>query len=311
MRLAIKGGIIMLLLLAGLLAADSNYIVTKGDTLYEIAGKHGISLESLLKANPGVRPESLKIGQKIIIPSTGHTPEPSARKPVFHIVAKGDTLGALARKYSLTLSQLKKANGLSGDTIYIGQKLKIGGAHQPSANQNDSPAPGDKKPAPKPLVFVKAAQREIDAPKVKDSRWKYVVVHHSGTKNGNAKIFDYFHKNIRGMENGMAYHFVIGNGTDSGDGEIEVGDRWKRQIQGGHLASSKLNAISIGICLVGNFNSSRPTRKQVASLIELVTYLKDHDDDGIIFKTHRDINPKPTECPGKYFPSKAMYRILK
>lgn len=42
-----------------------------------------------------------------------------------HTVAKGDTLYGLARKYGSTVSQIKSANGLSGDLIRIGQKLKI------------------------------------------------------------------------------------------------------------------------------------------------------------------------------------------
>jgi hypothetical protein len=66
------------------------------------------------------------------------------------------------------------------------------------------------------------------------------------------------------MSNGLAYHFVIGNGTSSGNGEIEVGNRWRRQINGGHVHSDYLNNISLGICLVGDFNRGqadpRPAR---------------------------------------------------
>ena len=48
------------------------------------------------------------------------------------------------------------------------------------------------------------------------------------------------------MSNGLAYHFVIGNGSSSGNGEIEIGSRWTRQINGGHVASDYLNNIAIG-----------------------------------------------------------------
>ena len=47
------------------------------------------------------------------------------------------------------------------------------------------------------------------------------------------------------MQNGLAYHFVIGNGTSTGNGQIEVGDRWRRQINGGHVHSDYLNNISL------------------------------------------------------------------
>jgi hypothetical protein len=42
---------------------------------------------------------------------------------------------------------------------------------------------------------------------------------YSAIKDGNAASYDRAHRR-RGMENGLAYHFVIGNGVDSGDGEI-------------------------------------------------------------------------------------------
>ena len=149
---------------------------------------------------------------------------------------------------------------------------------------------------------------QIDEAKVKKRRWKYIVVHNSGTKQGNAKIFDYYHRNTRKMQNGMAYHFVIGNGTSSGDGAIEVGSRWNRQINGGHVHSDFLNNISLGICLVGDYNRSEPTRAQLEALEELVRYLRLRCGkmDGkhfSIVKAHKDINPPrwPTDCPGDRF----------
>lgn len=54
-------------------------------------------------------------------------PKPAAKKPASrtHTVVKGDTLYGLARKYGSTVSKIKAANGLSGDLIRIGQRLKI------------------------------------------------------------------------------------------------------------------------------------------------------------------------------------------
>ena len=103
----------------------------------------------------------------------------------------------------------------------------------------------------------------------------FIIVHNSGTRQGNARIFDYYHRNVRRMRNGLAYHFVIGNGTSSGNGEIGVGDRWRRQINGGHVHSDYLNNISLGICLVGDFNRDQPTRAQLDSCEELIRYLRD------------------------------------
>ncbi|MDQ3198333.1 MAG: N-acetylmuramoyl-L-alanine amidase, partial [Verrucomicrobiota bacterium] len=118
-------------------------------------------------------------------------------------------------------------------------------------------------------------RKQIDRAPVLRERWRFIIVHNSGTRQGNARIFDYYHKNVRRMKNGLAYHFVIGNGTSSGNGEIEVGNRWRRQINGGHVHSDYLNNISLGICLVGDFNRDQPTRAQLEASDELIRYLRD------------------------------------
>jgi hypothetical protein len=143
---------------------------------------------------------------------------------------------------------------------------------------------------------------------VKRRRWQFIVVHNSGTRQGNARAFDYYHRRVRRMQNGLAYHFVIGNGTSTGNGQIEVGDRWRRQINGGHVHSDYLNNISLGICLVGDFNRSQPTRAQLDSCEELIRYLRERcgktDRGAIPVRPHREMNPPrwATDCPGDDFP---------
>jgi hypothetical protein len=148
----------------------------------------------------------------------------------------------------------------------------------------------------------------IDRAPVAPARWQFIVVHNSGTRQGNAAAFDYYHRHVRRMRNGLAYHFVIGNGTSTGNGQIEVGDRWRRQINGGHVHSDYLNNIALGICLVGDFNRDQPTRAQLESCEELIRYLRQRcgkvGDHYPIVKPHRAINPPrwPTDCPGDVFP---------
>ena len=143
---------------------------------------------------------------------------------------------------------------------------------------------------------------------VQRSRWKFIIVHNSGTRQGNAKAFDYYHKRVKRMQNGIAYHFVVGNGRSSGDGEIEIGDRWRRQINGGHVHSDYLNNISLGICFVGDFNRDQPTRAQLAASEELIKYLRERcgkvDGRAIGVRPHREMNPPrwATDCPGDAFP---------
>ena len=112
------------------------------------------------------------------------------------------------------------------------------------------------------------------------------------------------------MENGLAYDFVIGNGKDSGDGEIEIGPRWLKQLDGGHVRSSFYNAHGIGICLVGNFEKRRPGARQMASFTALVDWLRDEAPLGARprFTVHRWVDKNHTVCPGKFFPYAAMKR---
>lgn len=143
---------------------------------------------------------------------------------------------------------------------------------------------------------------------VQRSRWKFIIVHNSGTRQGNARAFDYYHRRVRRMQNGLAYHFVVGNGRSSGNGEVEVGNRWTRQINGGHVHSDYLNNISLGICLVGDFNRDQPTRAQLEATEELIKYLRDRcgkaDGRAIPVRPHREMNPPrwATDCPGDAFP---------
>lgn len=156
--------------------------------------------------------------------------------------------------------------------------------------------------------LTSAVRRQIDAAPVARGRWRYIVVHNSGTRQGNAAAFEHYHRNVRHMQNGLAYHFVVGNGTSTREGAIEIGNRWHRQIQGGHVHSDYLNNIAIGICLVGDFNVTTPHQGQLDALAELITYLRHRvgkiQGQPAEVRAHKNINPPqwPTDCPGSHFP---------
>ena len=115
---------------------------------------------------------------------------------------------------------------------------------------------------------------------------------------------DRYHREKRHMEHGLAYHFVIGNGHGMRDGQIAVGQRWRKQRDGGHLRSEEQNKVSIGICLVGNFDRSKPTPRQLHNLTVLVrALLKRCKLTASGVKTHQQINTIKTLCPGKNFPT--------
>ncbi len=168
-------------------------------------------------------------------------------------------------------------------------------------------------PEPQYRFLTRQIRDAIDRAPVEKRRWRFIVVHNSGTRQGNARIFDYYHRYVRKMPNGLAYHFVIGNGTSSGNGQIEIGNRWTRQINGGHVHSDYLNHIALGICLVGDFNRDLPTREQMEALDELIRYLRVRvgkiDGRPAIVKAHKEINPPqwPTDCPGDRFPYRWLH----
>ena len=161
-----------------------------------------------------------------------------------YTVKRNDTLTDLAHKNGLTVGELAAHNGLKkSDKLHIGQKLVI----PDSAMAGEYSAPDSRLP------------KGLGKIRVEPGKWKYVVIHHSASPNASVKGMDYYHRVERHMENGLAYHFVIGNGHSMKDGEIAVGGRWTGQLDGGHLASEALNRKAIGICMVGNFDAERPT----------------------------------------------------
>lgn len=147
-----------------------------------------------------------------------------------------------------------------------------------------------------------------------ERRWRYIVIHHSATTAGGAESFGREH--AKKWQNGLGYHFVIGNGTSTGDGEIEVGPRWKRQgegIDGAHAGNKRYNQWGIGICLVGSFNNGgRPSPKQLASLRMLCqTLMQRYGITKSNIFPHRDVRRGHTDCPGKSFPFDQFVRSLR
>lgn len=130
--------------------------------------------------------------------------------------------------------------------------------------------------------------------------WKHIVIHHSASPSGSAASFDRAHK-ARGWD-GLGYHFVIGNGEGSGDGQVEVGYRWMQQERGAHAGNMEYNEHGIGICLVGNFEFERPSARQMESLRALVRFLQ--SKTGIAAAEiigHQHVPGKDTQCPGRLF----------
>jgi hypothetical protein len=160
----------------------------------------------------------------------------------------------------------------------------------------------------RPFIDESSAN-ELFYPNKADRPWRYVVLHHSAAVGGNYDQIDREHRKILGYD-GCGYHFVIGNGTGSADGQIEVAQRWNNQKQGAHCRNARSHDVDeygIGICLVGDFDQQPPTPRQVAAVQALIAYLgqRYHIEPGRI-ATHAHLAATPTGCPGKFFPSESL-----
>ncbi|MGB2862081.1 MAG: peptidoglycan recognition family protein [Sedimentisphaerales bacterium] len=162
------------------------------------------------------------------------------------------------------------------------------------------------KPKPRQETIQSDFPRDWLPPAQVEKQWTAIVIHHSATENGNAAIFDRMHREHNHWE-GVGYDFVIGNGINSGDGQVEVTFRWQRQMAGAHCGGTPgnwANVDAVGICLVGNFNDTKPTTQQMESLLKLIRFLKKRYgiSNGSIYGHKSTPGARITDCPGNKFP---------
>ncbi len=152
-------------------STDANtHVVKAGETLSDVSKQHygtTTKWKDIVKANPGIDPEGLKVGQKLKLPeiagtpttpstpsgspSTGSTPAPSTDNPAAtYTVKAGEYLEDIAQSQLGSRGAWKKlidANpGLDAKKLRIGQKLVIPGKSAPA--ETKPTAPGSTKPKP-------------------------------------------------------------------------------------------------------------------------------------------------------------------
>jgi len=234
---------------------------------------------------------SLSLSSCTTLPKTtqsSSTPKTSLHKGsrMIHTVAPGETFWRISQMYDVPMAAIMTANKtIDPKSLKMGQKLFI-----PNASTI------------KPIITL-----------FPSSKWKYIIIHHSGTEEGSSLAFHRSHLS-RGWDNGVGYNFVIDNETSGKhDGQIEVTPRWLKQLDGAHTKASNMNAKAIGIVLVGNFDNEFVSKKQINSLVFLVNKLRRYYK--IPLKNilrHQDVRSASTRCPGVHFPWKGFkYRLRK
>lgn len=136
------------------------YLVQKGDMLSTIAVRFGVTPKEIADANGIALNDPIYAGRtlKIPAPKAKSTEEKTKAEGEIYVVEKGDVLGTIARKFKVSVAQLKKANNLKSDKIFAGQKLVI-----PSKASETAPAEAKDESAEKPEA-APAAQPEPAVP---------------------------------------------------------------------------------------------------------------------------------------------------
>ncbi|MFK2826360.1 LysM peptidoglycan-binding domain-containing protein [Bacillus sp. B190/17] len=129
------------------MSVTGTYIVQSGDTLGAIAKAYGMDVAELQQLN-ALKNYTVYAGQKLKVsgkPSSANQQPTTNTRAVAsgtYTVKSGDSLGAIAKAYNISVSQLQQLNGLNSYLIYAGQTLKVSG--KPSTA---SPAPVQAKPS--------------------------------------------------------------------------------------------------------------------------------------------------------------------
>ena len=100
------------------------YTVVKGDSLWSIARKFGVTVQALRDAN-NLTSDTLTVGQLLRIPTTSG--DTGTGGNVTYTVQRGDSLWSIASRYGISVNDLRSANNLTSDTLSIGQVLIIPG----------------------------------------------------------------------------------------------------------------------------------------------------------------------------------------
>lgn len=200
----------------------------------------------------------------------------------------------------LAMAMASGLSGCAGPKAPEAAPLQIGSLPPPNFDGPDLTEPAPPPVAVKPRLPLPDTGIPRDwTPAVRANTWQWIVIHHSATATGGAAAFDKIHRG-KGWDE-LGYHFVVGNGTDTRDGQVEVGPRWPRQKWGAHAKTpdNRFNDFGIGICLVGNFDNTQPTPEQMKSLSRLVAHLmRTYRIPADRVVGHGDTG-KPTECPGR------------
>lgn len=104
-------------------SGSNYYVVKKGDSLWSIARANGLTVDELKSLN-NLSSNVLHVGDTLLISSADSTGDDGNDN--YYVVKSGDTLWSIARKYNLSVNELKALNNLSSNALSVGQRLIVG-----------------------------------------------------------------------------------------------------------------------------------------------------------------------------------------
>lgn len=104
-------------------SGSNYYVVKKGDSLWSIARANGLTVDELKSLN-NLSSNVLHVGDTLLISSADSTGDDGNDN--YYVVKNGDTLWSIARKYNLSVNELKALNNLSSNVLSVGQRLIVG-----------------------------------------------------------------------------------------------------------------------------------------------------------------------------------------
>ena len=104
-------------------SGSNYYVVKKGDSLWSIARANGLTVDELKSLN-NLSSNVLHVGDTLLISRADSTGDDGNDN--YYVVKSGDTLWSIARKYNLSVNELKALNNLSNNVLSVGQRLIVG-----------------------------------------------------------------------------------------------------------------------------------------------------------------------------------------
>ena len=112
--------------------------VVSGDSFYSIAKKYGVTENDIYESNPKVKGQILQLNTILIIPTAKSTKSTKKVKNEFHEVASGESFYTIAKKYDLTVEELKEFNPtISPNKLQVGAKLALTKNKSTKDNKSD------------------------------------------------------------------------------------------------------------------------------------------------------------------------------